>query len=244
MMARSDRRTGTVDSDVAQRGEGRDARRLDGGADAGDEGRADADHHAGDDGTGGDHEVGIGQLQTRLHHRLQDGGDADAGNEADCRRQHADDQCLGGNSQYDLAARRSDRPHQRRLTSALGDQDRERVMDAEGGDDDGDAGERQQQRLEEAEEVALDVALLLGRELGAGERFDPTRQCGGDSGFELLGGDAVHGAHEHAGDRVGTSGEKLLRRVGVEGDVGHAADPFGLAVGRQTDDGHGDAARE
>ena len=74
----------------------------------------------------------------------------------------ADGQRLGGDGQHDLAARRADRPHQRRLSGALGDEDRERVVDAEGGDDHGDAGEGQQHRLEEAEEVALDVALLLG----------------------------------------------------------------------------------
>ncbi len=39
------------------------------------------------------------------------------------------------------------------------------------------------------------------------------------------------------------AGEQLLRSVGVEGDVGDAADLFGLAVGRQTDDGHGDRLR-
>ena len=94
---------------------------------------------------------------------------------------------LGGDREHDLAARRPDRPHQRRLAGALGDEDRERVVDAEGGDDDGDAGERQQHRLEEAEEVALDVVLLLGGQLGAGDRLDPVRQRGRDPCFEVRG---------------------------------------------------------
>ncbi len=153
---------GAVDGDVTQGRQRGDAGRLDGGPDAGDERRADADDRAGDDRAGADHEVGVGHLEAGLHDRLEDAGDADAGGEADGRRQHADGQRLGGNGQDDLAARRADGPHQCGLSGALGDEDRERVVDAEGGDDDGDAGERQQQRLEEAEEVALDVALLLG----------------------------------------------------------------------------------
>ena len=55
-----------------------------------------------------------------------------------------------------------------------------------------------------------------------------------------VGADAVGGAHEHAGDRVGAAGEQLLGGVGVEGDVRDAADLLGRAVGRQTDDVDGD----
>ena len=57
----------------------------------------------------------------------------------------------------DLAAGGADGPQQRRLAGALGDEDRERVVDAERGDDEGDAGEGEEDHLEHAEEVVLDV---------------------------------------------------------------------------------------
>ena len=60
-------------------------------------------------------------------------------------------------------ARRADRPQQRRLARALGDDDRERVVDAERRDEQRDAGEHEQERFEEAEEVVVDVLVVLRR---------------------------------------------------------------------------------
>ena len=165
-----------------------DPRRLDGRSDAGDERCPDSDDDAGDDRPGADHEVGGGQFEAGLHHRLEEAGDSDAGDEADGRRQHTNGERFGGNREHDLPARCADGAHQGRLAGALGDEDRERVVDAEGGNDDGDTGEGQQQCLEEAEEVTLDVALLLGGELGAGERLDPVGERRRDPRFELRGG--------------------------------------------------------
>ena len=62
-----------------------------------------------------------------------------------------------------LPARRADRTEQRGLARALGDDDRERVVDAERRDEQRDAGEHEQERFEEPEEVVVDVLVVLRR---------------------------------------------------------------------------------
>ena len=95
------------------------------------------------------------------------------------------DEGLGGDADDHLAPRRADGPQQGGLPGALGDEDRERVVDAERRDDHRDAGEGEQDRPEQAEEVALDVLLLLGRELGAGDRLQAVGQAGRDAALQL-----------------------------------------------------------
>ena len=232
-----------VDGDVTEGRERGDSRGLEGRPDAGDEGGPDADDRAGDDRPDTDHQVGIGHVQPGLHGRLEGAGDADAGGEPNRCRNEADGQRLSGNGQHDLASGRADRPHQRRLSGPLGNEDRERVVDAEGGDDHGDAGEGEQYRLEESEEVALDVTLLLGAELGAGDRLEAVRQRGGDSRGQRIGGDPIVTAHEDSGEVRVTRRQQLLGGVGVEGDVGHATDTLRLPVVGQSDDLHRDPRR-
>ena len=102
-----------------------------------------------------------------------------------------------GHTHDHLAPRGADRPHQGGLPSALSDEDRERVVDAERRDDHRDAGEHEQDRPEHPEEVAVDVLLLLGREVGTGNRLHAVGQAAGDAALELGGADAVGAPHEH-----------------------------------------------
>ena len=59
----------------------------------------------------------------------------------------------------DLAPVGAERPQHRELAGPLGDGDREGVEDQERGDEQGDPGEDQQRRLQEADELADVVAL-------------------------------------------------------------------------------------
>ena len=75
----------------------------------------------------------------------------DAGHDADHRRDEADDQRLDQHRAEHLATGRADGPQQRHLPAALGDDDRERVVDDEAADEQGDDGEHQQEGVEEAD---------------------------------------------------------------------------------------------
>ena len=77
----------------------------------------------------------------------------------------------------------------------------------------GDAGERQQDDLEEAEEVALDVGLLLGGQLvlASAPRSAPA-SAAAISSRRRLGADAVLGGDEHGGDAVGPVGQQVAGR--------------------------------
>ena len=65
----------------------------------------------------------------------------------------------------------ADGPQHRHLPHALGDDDREGVVDDEHADEQGDVGERHQERVEEAE-VLLEVGLLVGGVGLAGEDLE------------------------------------------------------------------------
>ena len=81
-------------------------------------------------------------------------GDADAGHRR--RRSEATtptSERLQDHRAEHLAPVGADGPQQRRLPRALGDEDREGVVDAEGRHQQGDAGEHAQEACEEAEEV-------------------------------------------------------------------------------------------
>ena len=83
-----------------------------------------------------------------------------------------------------LAAAGADGPEHGEVLDPLGDDDREGVVDDERADEEGDVGERHQERVEEAD-VLGEVGLLVGRVLLAGERLeagavdgDARRRCG------------------------------------------------------------------
>ena len=111
-----------------------------------------------------------------LIERVEAGRERDAGEHAGHRRDHADDQTLGRGRHRDLSPRRAEGPQQRRLARALCRHHRERVVDAERRDEERHRREHEQDRLEEADERAVDVGLLLGRELRAGDRSGPGGQ--------------------------------------------------------------------
>ena len=97
----------------------------------------------------------------RLEQLPQAGGDEDPQPEPHERPGQPDHQPLGQHRAHHLPARGSQRAQQRELADPLHDRDRERVEDAEGADEQRDAREREQGRLQEGELVA-DVARLLG----------------------------------------------------------------------------------
>ena len=90
------------------------------------------------------------------------------------RGDQPDDDGLEQHRAEHLAAAGADGPHQGHLLGALGDEDREGVVDDERADEQGDDGEDQQEGVEEAH-VLLDVGLLLLGDLGAGQHLDVRR---------------------------------------------------------------------
>ena len=80
--------------------------------------------------------------------------------EPEHRREESDDECLRGHRSRDLFPGRAAAAEQRQLPRALGDDDRERVVDDEGADEQRDEREHQEERVEEAEPI-LHVAGLL-----------------------------------------------------------------------------------
>ncbi len=71
------------------------------------------------------------------------------------------DERLDDHRPEDLAARGADGSHRRELARALRDRDRERVEDDERADEERDAGEGEQEVLDEVRELA-DLVLVLG----------------------------------------------------------------------------------
>ena len=133
----------------------------------------------GRDGQVGRHqgEAGVGHTEAdRAHERVEPGREPDAHGHADDRRHGTDDQPLHRRCDHDLPARRPECAQQRRLARALRGDDGERVVDAERGHEERDAGEHEEHRLEEADERALDVVPLLGGELVSGDRGDVGRE--------------------------------------------------------------------
>ncbi len=108
-----------------------------------------------------------------VEHGLEADGDADAGHHAQGRGDDADQGGLQHHRTEHLSAGRTHRPQQGRVPVPLGHDDREGVVDAEGGDQQGDPAEGAQERAQEAEEVAVDRLVLLVDELLAGERRRP-----------------------------------------------------------------------
>ena len=146
-----------------------------------------------------------------LIERVEAGRERDAGEHAGHRRDRADDEALGRGRHRDLSPRRAERPQQRRLARALRGDHRERVVDAERGDQERHRREHEQHRLEEADERAVDVGPLLGGELRAGDRGGPGGQGGLQLPHQLRPAHARLGADQHTGDVVAPGEEQTLR---------------------------------
>ncbi len=105
-------------------------------------------------------------------------GEPEAEEEPDDRGHDADDERLEDDRAEHLPARRADRSQGRELARPLRDRDRERVRDHERADEERDAAEREQERLQEGDELVgvlgVGAGLLLRRSApgcsGAGSR--------------------------------------------------------------------------
>jgi hypothetical protein len=92
------------------------------------------------------------------------------------RRRHPDDQRLQHHGAQHLAARGAHRPQQGELPRALRDGDREGVEDDERTHEQRDAGEHEQQRVQEAEAVLDRLCRVVGGLL-PGLHLDRVREC-------------------------------------------------------------------
>ena len=160
-----------LDRDVAQCRDRRDTRRLTRRHHR----RQDRDHrahqHSRDDRTRLDHDRGVGEVDAEpLHEGPESDREEHSHGDADERRQHADDDRFAEHLAHHLPLAGADRAQQRHLARALGDDDREGVVDDDGADDQGDEGEDQQGDVEEAE-LLLDRVLILLGDLGAGDHL-------------------------------------------------------------------------
>ena len=104
---------------------------------------------------------GVEELEEALRER-------EAGEQADHRRERSDDESLDHDRARTCRRERAERPDRRELARALRDRDRERVRDHEAADEERDAGEGEQEALEEGDElvrVGRVLLRLLGGEL-------------------------------------------------------------------------------
>ena len=163
-------------------------------------------------------------------------GDPD--DQAEDRRDETDRGGFERDRAEHLGAGRADRAQERRLARALGDDDRERVVDAERRDEQRDEREHQQERLEEAEERLVDVVVVLLGELLARDGFDTARQDLLEVRDELLLTHALLRRDVDVRDLVGAGHEQLLRFVERERDVRDRAETVLAADRQDADDLH------
>ena len=122
----------------------------------------DADHEGRDDRAGRDDHVTARDVEAdRSEERPQPERHAHAGRQADGRGDRADDHRLQQHRSQHLPAAGADGSEHRHLPHALGDDDREGVVDDEHADEQRDVGEGQEERVEEAH-VLLERRLLVG----------------------------------------------------------------------------------
>ena len=185
--------------------------------------------------------------------RLDALGDPDTGQQAERRRQPADDQRLEGDAAPHLLGARADGPQQRELAGALGDQDHEGVVDDEGTDEQGHAGEDLHEDREEVGVLVVAVGVLRV-ERGAGDDVEAVGTCaepGADRRRDLGLADAGGCLHGDAVD-LAVATEEPLRGVereehcAVAGAVVRGAEPgdaHDRHVGRAGGGQHGGASR-
>jgi hypothetical protein len=156
------------------------------------------------------------------------------------RGHHAHRHCLRGDRAKHLPPRGPERTQQGRLAGALGYEDREGVVDAEGRHDEGDEREHDQRLLERFGVLALDLLFQLAGQLGASQRLETV----GEHRFEVAGelglAHARLGRHGDARRLAGLGHEYLIREVGGEAGEGGRALAVGATECRQADDGHVD----
>ena len=191
------RRCRTVDRDVAQRGERGDPRGAHGWGERREHRDQDADERSDDERRRADRQTtGRQREPERVEQRLQALGEREAEAEARRRGDDADHDRLSGERPEHLAAVGTDRPEQRRRPLPLGGDDRERVVDAERGDEQGDRREHEQEDAQEADEVGVDLVVRLVDEIVAADHLDAVRHHVGDARDDRLLADPVVGLDE------------------------------------------------
>ena len=129
----------------------------------------------------------------------------------------------------------ADRTQHREVTGALGDHDRERVVDDEHADEQRDVGERQQEGVEELQ-VLAELSLLVGGVGLAGEHLDLVvgeRRL--QAHRELVGAD-IGRLGDHDAVEAARLTEQLLGSAEVGRDHRRAGDPLDLAERRLADE--------
>ena len=207
-------------------GHRRHARRAQGRGQGGDQRHADADECGDEDRPrlerdAGGRDVGPHGLEEQV-----DGlGDAEAGDDADGRGEHAERERLGDHGAEHLAAAGAEGAQHRELAAPLRHGDAEGVEDDERADEDGDAGERQQHRRQEGVDRGGRLVGRVGGRLLAGLDAHRRRQGGLDARGELLGRDAGIGGDRDAAQLAGLAAPALhvLQAAGDDDGAAHGA---------------------
>ena len=146
----------------------RHARRTQGRREPGEQRDQGPDEQRDDDRPGGEDGLRLRQVEVERDEELvQPDREPEPGEQSDDRREQADHQRLQDHGAQHLPARRADRSQRGELARPLRDRDRERVEDHEGADEQGDAGERQQEVPDDRRE-RRDLVRVLARLLGSG----------------------------------------------------------------------------
>ena len=186
---------------------------------------------------GGEDEPLVGEAEPRgLEEGLETDCDDEAEADAEDGGQRSDDQRLDHDGGGDLGPARTEGAQESELAGALPDDDGERVVDEEGGHEQGDGGEAEQDVLEGVHE-ALDALARLVLDLGTGHRLDPLRErrldAVGEVGRVDVGfGDDVDGVDLTLG------AEDLGCDVDVERGQAGTEEVVGLTEGEDPDDLH------
>ncbi len=178
------------------------------------------------------------------HEREEADRQAGAGRQAHEGGGRADEERLEAHGTEHLGPRRADRPQQRGLPRPLGEDHGERVVDAEGRDEQGHAGEHQEEDLEEVEEVVADRSDLLVGQLRSGDHVGVVVEDGPNSRGQLVGSDAVGPPDEHLVHLRGISGEVLLGVGRVHRGVGGATEGVLPVEGHEAHDLHLERLRD
>ena len=189
------------------------------GHEDGEHGDTDTDDEGDDDGARLEHDPEVGEPGAG---GVEDGddelGDADAGEDADDRRDHRDHQGLDDDESAHLAAGAADGAQQGELAQSLTDRDGEHVVDQEGADEGGDAGEDQQPGADRPDELVdgavrlVDECFLVDDLDVVGEDLGDALLHGGDvfavGDADLDGVDDALGAEDLGGRRRVPQGER------------------------------------
>ena len=147
---------------LRQRRDRRDLGRPQRGDERRQHGDDDADDERGDDRAEGQRWCGVAHREHAADQTQQCRRQPESGDQADERRDEPhDDRFEHGGSEH-LASTGADGPQQRGLAGALGDDDRERVVDDEDRDEQRDVAEHRHERAEDVDESGDALLALLG----------------------------------------------------------------------------------